>query len=346
MHPPLTGLRSAARWATIRALYRFKFHYREARFDMPTASQRLLDAIDVGVRRVRPWDCPDTPVLFFSDHDSVWDGFLLSMVSDAGRDVRRVVFTPTAMLFGREFRQRNITVYPQIVWRKLFFECRSFRERAQYFLTHRPGPFAWLGPFKTERGENVTAICNALATPADVCLLPAGAIGYPRWCTGIGAVVLEYHRRFGSNAPPLMLAPVYIHWNGATQTRALRSERVASRDVELVAPTLVPAARLLESARSELGNVDRRSLTEWLRARYQANRWDTDSANASGDRMPRPLAARPLPADALATDPNPTIDRSLADSRRESFSSDGVHLPNRKSSIIAGQRDKKTASDK
>ena len=304
MHPPLTGLRSAARWATIRAMFRFRFHYREARFDMPRASERLLDSIDVGVRRIRRWECPGSPVLFFSDHDSIWDGFLLSIVSDTGRDVRRVVFTPTAMLFGREFRQRNVTVYPRIVCRKLFFECRSFRERAQYFLTHRPGPFALVGPCKTRRGENVAAICSALATPADVCLLPAGAIGYPRWCTGIGAVVLAYRRRFGSHAPPLMLAPVYIDWNATTRGRFDKNEETAIREVEVVAPTLVPADRLLEVARGELANVDRRSLTEWLQSRYQARRWDVSRGGINGNCAGEPSAHRSVPrwtpADAQA----------------------------------------------
>ncbi len=265
---------------------------------MPAASQRFLDSIGVGVHRVRPWDCPDAPILFFSEHDSVWDGFLLSIVSDAGRDVRRVVFTPTAMMFGREFCRRNITVYPQIVWRKLFFGCRSFRERVQYFCTHRPGPFAWVGPFKSRRGENVAAICDALAASADVCLLPAGAIGYPRWCTGIGAVILDYQQRLGSHASPLMLAPVYINWNSASDPKREPASRRFQSEVEVVAPVLVPAASLLEAARREIENPDRRTLTEWLRSRYQEARWDMEDVPRA--MAPQPSLHRPVSVEVPA----------------------------------------------
>jgi hypothetical protein len=251
----------------LRALRAFESDYRQCNYNMPVACESFLDRAGYRTRLQRSWQDNDGAILFIASHSSMLDGFAISLACPRGRDLRRVIFSPTGRILGRHFARRNVLVWPRVSWHSLWQECGSLKERLNYFFTHRWGPAAYWGRW-ARAGQHVEQICELLRGGSCVSLLPAGVVGDAPWRSGIGAILCDYAISKAAYRTPLYVAPVYIDWR-------------SDKRVEVETPGLVSADTLLTQLQHSGTPLDRRSVTHAIEQAYQNRDWPDSAFRAA-----------------------------------------------------------------
>lgn len=239
---------------------------------MPRACRRFMREAGITYEVHRHWELERGSVLYFAGHTSFLDGFAISLACPEHLPLKRVIHSVSAMLLGKQFYDRNLTVFPRGSYRNWRYECHGWWSSLAYFWTH------WWLPVTPFQGGKRT-IQQALLSGSSVSIFPAGVVGETIWRTGIGAIVggLPDENAMGD---PIYLAPVSIRWD-------FEPHRVLVESPGLV------RLRSLRPLWNQA--MDRVELTEWLKKRYLDQDWPWESDRCEV-RAPEAPFAKPTAA--------------------------------------------------